>query len=92
MEGDIESIRFLTDDVAVVRMTGSVVFAWQVRVPKNRISRNTWVLVRTDDGWQVAAFHNTRMRPVPGDGPVTRLFGRYVRWRTERVAAVTGLR
>ncbi|WP_067837055.1 SgcJ/EcaC family oxidoreductase [Nocardia lijiangensis] len=87
MDGAIESIRFLTDDVAVVHGTGSVVFAWQREVPKGRRSRNTWVLVRTADGWQVAAFHNTRVRPVPGEGPVVRLFGNYVRWRTERARA-----
>lgn len=92
MEGEIESVRFLTDDVAVVHMTGSVVFAWQTRVPKNRLSRNTWVLARGGDGWQVAAFHNTRVRPVPGDNFGTRLFGRYVRWRTGRTAAGAGQR
>lgn len=87
MEGTIESIRFLTGDVAVVHLTGSVVFAWQREVPKGRRSRNTWVLVRTADGWRVAAFHNTRVRPMAGEGPVVRLFGNYVRWRTARARA-----
>ncbi|RBO88266.1 SgcJ/EcaC family oxidoreductase [Nocardia puris] len=83
---EIESVRFLADDVAVLHALGSVVFAWQRDVPASRQSRNTWVLVRIGANWQVAAFQNTRVRPVPNSGPVPELFGRYVRWRTGRAA------
>src|SRR5688572_3319012 len=30
--GDVESVRFVTPDVAVVHLTGSVAFAWQDRL------------------------------------------------------------
>ncbi|NKY36871.1 SgcJ/EcaC family oxidoreductase [Nocardia speluncae] len=91
LEGEIESIRFLTDDVAVAHMTGSVVFAWQSGIPRNRRSRNTWVLHRADGEWKVAAFHNTRVRPLPGDdSPFGRWFATYVRRRTDRARVLTG--
>lgn len=90
IEGDIESVRFLTDDIAIAHMTGSVAFAWQPTVPKGRLSRNTWVLRRDGDDWRIEAFHNTRVRPMPGDNFFARMFARYVRWRTERTAAITG--
>lgn len=93
LEGEIESVRFLTDDVAVAHMTGSVVFAWQAGIPRGRLSRNTWVLHRDGGEWKIAAFHNTRVRPVPGDNsPFGRLFARYVRRRTDRARTLTGQR
>ncbi|MEV0298700.1 SgcJ/EcaC family oxidoreductase [Nocardia sp. NPDC050710] len=87
LEGEIESIRFVTDDIAVVHGTGAVVFAWQREASKGRRSRNTWVLHRTAGGWEVTAFHNTRVRPVPSGGLIVDLFSRYVRWRTDRARA-----
>ncbi|MBL1076562.1 SgcJ/EcaC family oxidoreductase [Nocardia sp. 2] len=86
LEGGIESVRFLTDDIALVHATGAVLFAWQQGTPKRRLSRNTWVLRRTPVGWEVQAFHNTRVRPVPSDGRSLELFGRFVQWRTRRAA------
>jgi hypothetical protein len=47
----VESIRFVTPDVAVVHLP---------------------------------AFHNTRVRPLDTSGPMVRLAGRFVRWRTDR--------
>lgn len=91
IEGEIESVRFLTDDVAVAHMTGSVVFAWQAGIPRGRLSRNTWVLHRDGGKWNIATFHNTRVRPAPADNsPFVRLFARYVRARTDRARALTG--
>jgi len=62
--GEIESIRYLGADVAVVHATGSVLVAWRSRLPKRRLSRQTLVATRTDDGWRFAALHNTRVRPL----------------------------
>lgn len=62
--GEIESVRYLGPDVAVVHATGSVLVAWRSRPPKGRLSRQTMVAVRTPDGWRFAAFHNTRVRPL----------------------------
>lgn len=62
--GDIESIRYLSRDVAIVRTLGSVLMPWRAKLPKRRLSRQTVVAVRTAEGWRFAAFHNTRVRPV----------------------------
>jgi uncharacterized protein (TIGR02246 family) len=82
--GGVESVRFVTADVAVVHLTGSVAFAWQQRLKRRRLSRQTMVVVRRDGRWQVTAFHNTRVRPMLTSGPMVELGGRLVRWRTDR--------
>lgn len=62
--GEIESIRYVSTDVAVVHATGSVLMPWRSSLPKRRLSRQTLVTVRGDDGWRFAALHNSRVRPV----------------------------
>jgi uncharacterized protein (TIGR02246 family) len=82
--GQVESVRFVTPDVAVVHLTGSVVEGWRQQMRRRRLSRQTMVVVRRDGRWQVTAFHNTRVRPLSTSGPMVELGGRFVRWRTER--------
>ena len=84
LTGQVESVRFLTPDVAVVHLTGSVVEGWRQRMRQRRLSRQTMVVVRRDGRWQVTAFHNTRVRPLPTTGPMVELGGRFVHWRTDR--------
>jgi uncharacterized protein (TIGR02246 family) len=67
--GEIESIRYLGDDVALVHATGSVLLAWRSTLPRRRLSRQTLVATRTIGGWRFAALHNTRVRPVQIPGP-----------------------
>jgi DNA-binding MarR family transcriptional regulator len=62
--GEIESIRHLDPDVALVHSTGSVLVAWRSTPPRGRLTRNTITAVRTPDGWRIAAIHNGRIRPV----------------------------
>jgi uncharacterized protein (TIGR02246 family) len=62
--GRIESIRHLTEDVAIVHATGSVLTAWRSTLPRRRLTRNTIVAVRGADGWRFTAIHNGRIRPV----------------------------
>ncbi len=62
--GEVESIRYLGDDVALVHATGSVLVGWRTRLPKRRRTRNTIVAVRTPEGWRFTAIHNGRIRPV----------------------------
>ncbi|RSN00432.1 DUF4440 domain-containing protein [Nonomuraea sp. WAC 01424] len=62
--GDLESVRYLTPDVAVVHGTGSVLMPWRSALPKRRLSRQTVVVVRTGEGWRIGAIHNGRVRPV----------------------------
>lgn len=64
LAGDVESIRFLTSDVAILHGTASVLMPWRSRLPERRLSRQTLVLVRTSEGWRVTAIHNGRVRPV----------------------------
>lgn len=62
--GDVESIRHLGADVAVMHATGSVLMPWRSNLPRGRLSRQTIVAVRTEEGWAVSALHNGRVRPV----------------------------
>src|SRR5829696_5463449 len=62
--GEVESIRYLSDDVALVHGTGSVLVAWRSELPKRRLTRNTIVAVRGSEGWRFSAIHNGRVRPM----------------------------
>ncbi|MGW5378526.1 SgcJ/EcaC family oxidoreductase [Nocardia sp. NPDC003999] len=62
--GDLESIRFVTPDAAILHGTASVLMPWRSRLPERRLSRQTLVTVRTDQGWKITALHNGRVRPV----------------------------
>jgi uncharacterized protein (TIGR02246 family) len=74
--GEVESVRLVRPDVAVMHATGSVLMPWRSRLPRRRLSRQTIVAVRTDDGWRIEALHNGRVRPVTipaPDSPPARL-------------------
>ncbi|WP_437733474.1 SgcJ/EcaC family oxidoreductase [Sorangium sp. So ce1335] len=93
--GEIESVRFLGPDTAVVVSTGAVLWPWQRTAPADRRSRQTLVVVRGDDGrWRVASFQNTRVRPLPPPGSLSmRLFAAVMRlrlalWRRRHPAAL----
>ncbi|GGM58256.1 hypothetical protein GCM10011608_49020 [Micromonospora sonchi] len=62
--GGIESIRYVHHDVAVIHGTASVLMPWRSTLPKRRLSRQTLVAVRAEDGWRFTALHNGRVRPV----------------------------
>ena len=62
--GEVESIRYVSNDVAVVHATGSVQMPWRSELPKWRLSRQTLVAVRNQDGWRISALHNGRVRPI----------------------------
>jgi len=53
------SVRFLTDDTALVVSEGGILFAGQDSVASERTVRATWVLVRRDGGWLIASYHNS---------------------------------
>jgi uncharacterized protein (TIGR02246 family) len=67
--GEIETIRYLRPDVAIVHTFGSVLMPWRTSLPERRLSRQTIVAVRGDDGWRFTAFHNARVRPRQVPGP-----------------------
>jgi uncharacterized protein (TIGR02246 family) len=62
--GEVESIRYVAHDVAVLHGTASVLVAWRSTLPKRRFTRNTLVAVRGPHGWRFTAIHNGRVRPV----------------------------
>jgi uncharacterized protein (TIGR02246 family) len=62
--GEVESIRQIAPGVAIVHGTASVLMPWRSKLPKRRLSRQTLVAVRTDEGWRFTALHNGRVRPV----------------------------
>ena len=61
---EIDAIRPVHPDVALVHAHGSVLVAWRTRLPRRRSTRNTLLAVRTAPGWRFAAARNGRIRPV----------------------------
>jgi uncharacterized protein (TIGR02246 family) len=53
------NVRFLTGDSAIVVSEGGIMFPGQDAVARERLVRATWVLVRRDGTWLVAAYHNS---------------------------------
>ena len=62
--GELESIRHIAPGVAVAHGTASVLMPWRSKLPQRRLSRQTLVVLRTDDGWRFTALQNGRVRPV----------------------------
>jgi uncharacterized protein (TIGR02246 family) len=60
--GGIESLVFLSDDVALLYCVGSVVLRWQRKPHPGRRSIQTMVAVRQGNQWRFRAFHNGRIR------------------------------
>lgn len=54
VEARIVALRFLGPDVALFHTEGRI-------VPTGAPAVQTFVTIRTDDGWQIAAFQNTRI-------------------------------
>jgi uncharacterized protein (TIGR02246 family) len=54
-----QDIRFLTEETAIVVSEDGIVFPGQDVVPGEALVRSTWVLVKRDGSWYVAAYHNS---------------------------------
>ena len=52
-------IRFVTDDTAIVISEDGIIFPGQDAVASGGLVRATWVLVRRDDAWRIASYHNS---------------------------------
>jgi uncharacterized protein (TIGR02246 family) len=62
LAGEVQRIRFLGSDVAVVTSHGDT---YKRRRPRRLSKVQTLTVVREADGrWRVAAFHNTQRRPL----------------------------
>ena len=62
--GDVTDIRFVGPDVAVVHARGGTIPRGKRQPAPERDSVQTLVAVRRDGRWQLAAFQNTRVRPI----------------------------
>lgn len=63
LEGQVQSVRFLTPDVALVHGKGAVLQRKQRKASRRALSVQTNVVIRQDGRWLITAFHNTRYRP-----------------------------
>ncbi|MEC5144806.1 SgcJ/EcaC family oxidoreductase [Chitinophaga sp. 212800010-3] len=71
LEGSIDDIRFLDNNVAIVIAHGAIRFRWQKQAPQSRQSINTTVWEKQPDGrWLMTSFHNCRVRKI----------GAFARW------------
>ncbi|MPV48743.1 SgcJ/EcaC family oxidoreductase [Pseudactinotalea sp. HY158] len=69
MVGEIESLRFVGDNTAVLVGNASVLMPWRSELPKRRLSRQIVTCIRTTDGWRIAAIQNGRQRPLTVPDP-----------------------
>jgi uncharacterized protein (TIGR02246 family) len=58
------TVRFVAPTVAIMHGYGSVLMPWQATVTPRRLSLQTYVIVREGDTWRIAAFQNSRVRPL----------------------------
>jgi uncharacterized protein (TIGR02246 family) len=66
------TVRFLTDDVAVLLTVGGTVMHGKSKPAPERDSVQTLVAVREGGAWSFASFQNTRIRPI-GAGAISAL-------------------
>jgi uncharacterized protein (TIGR02246 family) len=62
--GSVEQVRFTGPDTAVLHALGNTVMRRKSRPSPERASIQTLVAVRAEEGWRLAAFQNTRVRPM----------------------------
>jgi len=62
--GRVNRVRFLSEDVAVIHASGSTIMRGQSAPSPARDSIQTLVVKRSGEEWSVAAFQNTRVRPM----------------------------
>jgi uncharacterized protein (TIGR02246 family) len=55
---DTGSVRLVGPDTAIVVSTAGILMAGEDVLPREREVHATWVLVRRDDGWRIAAYAN----------------------------------
>jgi uncharacterized protein (TIGR02246 family) len=60
----VESVRFLSPDVALMHVLGGTVMRGKTRPAPERDSIQTLVALKRDGAWSLAALQNTRVRPI----------------------------
>ena len=61
LTGRIESIKFLSPEIALVHATGGTLFPGETKPRPSRDSIQTLVAIKRDGGWRFTAFHNNRI-------------------------------
>lgn len=62
--GEVKSVRFLTPEVAVMHTVGGTVMRGKSEPSPERDSIQTLVATKDGKEWRLAAFQNTRIRPM----------------------------
>ncbi len=62
--GQVTSVRFLSPDVALMQAVGGTVMRGKSAPTPERDSIQTLVATNCGGEWRLAAFHNTRVRPI----------------------------
>ncbi len=62
--GEVKGVRFLTPDVALMHVVGSTIMRGKLKPSPVRDSIQTLVALRKYGEWKLAAFQNTRLRPM----------------------------
>lgn len=52
-------VRFVTDDVALIRTHGGIVAAGETEIAPELAVRSTWVCTKKDGEWQLAGYQNS---------------------------------
>ncbi len=53
------AVRFVSDDVALLRTHGGILAPGQTEIPPELAVRSTWVAVKRDGKWQLAGYQNS---------------------------------
>ena len=64
LTGGVEEVTFVRPDVAVVHAAGGTIRRGRDQPARARESIQTLVAVDSGEGWRLAAFQNTRVRPM----------------------------
>jgi uncharacterized protein (TIGR02246 family) len=69
--GEVKDVKFLASDIAVFHTVGGTIMRNQSQPSPERDSIQTLVAVKHGDNWRLAAFQNTRVRPMGSSGRAT---------------------
>ena len=72
--GRVDRLRFLSPDVALMHAVGGTIMRGKSRPSPERDSIQTLVAVKENGQWRLAAFQNTRLRPMGRSGRNTGLW------------------
>jgi uncharacterized protein (TIGR02246 family) len=69
LTGRVTDVRFVGPDTVIMHVVGGTIMRGKDRPARARDSIQTMTAVRTGQGWRLAAFQNTRVRPMGSSFP-----------------------